>query len=158
MLRSLLAAVAACLTLSPAFAQDHPEGIHIHDAYARLSPASGAVFFMIHNNTETDLQLTGARTDVAQKAELHSHTEDADGVMRMGEIEGGVALPAGDMHTFARGGDHVMLMGLTTALANGDTFPLTLIFADGSEVVLDVTVDNARKPDVPMDHSDHMTN
>lgn len=152
--RSLLIATLASLALPlaaplTALAQNHPEQFHVHDAYARSNGGaggSGAVFFMLHNNGASDDTLVGARTDLAAKAELHSHTMTADGVMQMGEIEGGVALPAGEMHEFARGGDHVMLMGLTRKLEEGEHFPLTLIFASGAELVIDVTVDNKRKP------------
>lgn len=136
-----------------AMAQDHPEAIHVHDAYARLSAQSGAVFFMIHNNTETDDRLIGVSTDVAEKAELHTHIESADGVMQMTQIEGGIALPSGEMHELARGGDHVMLMGLTRALKDGDIFALTLTFEKAGAVQIQATVDNARKPgEGGMDH------
>ncbi len=143
------------LSLSPAAAQDHPEGLHVHDAYARLGPASGAVFFLIHNNTTTDDRLIGIRTDLAQRAELHSHSESTDGVMTMGRIDIGVPLPAGAMYAFERGGDHVMLMGLGAGLKDGDVIPLTLIFASGAEMALEVPVDNARLPGAAMDHSGH---
>ena len=156
-----LAASAAALFLSvlPLAAQDHPEGMHVHDVYARSNGqegGSGAVFLMIHNNTETDDRLIAAATPVAEKAELHTHVESADGVMQMQAIEGGVPLPAGEMHEFARGGDHVMLMGLTQALKDGDTFPLTLTFEQAGEVTVEAVVDNARKPgEGMMDHSGH---
>lgn len=167
-----LAAVAAlslCLPLSslPAVAEtathghdtmmEHPEGMHIHDVYARASAASGAVFFMVHNNTEQDDRLLSVTTDVAKKAELHTHIEDANGVMQMTAIEGGIALPAGEMHEFARGGDHVMLMGLTRELKDGDSFDLTLTFEKAGPVVIKATIDNARKPGHgdEMDHSGH---
>jgi periplasmic copper chaperone A len=146
-IRLFVAACAACLSLTTAtYAEEHPEVLHIHDAYARMSSMSGAVFFIIHNNGTVDDRLIGARTDIAQKAELHTHVEDANGVMSMAEIEGGIALPAGEMHVLERGSDHVMLMGLTADLKDGDTFPLTLIFESGQEVTLEVPVDNARMP------------
>ena len=150
-LRPFLAACLLALAVLPGHlvAQDHPEELHIHDAYARMQGGeggSGAVFFMVHNNTGTDDRLIAARTDVAAKAELHTHTEDANGVMSMGEIEGGLALAAGDMIELARGGDHVMLMGLTRALKDGDTFAVTLTFEVAGDVTIDVPVDNARKP------------
>jgi periplasmic copper chaperone A len=133
---TIRARLAACLLAfaamtAAAIAQDHPDGLHIHDAYARVqggAGGSGAVFFMVHNNTETDDRLIGAKTDVAERAELHTHAEDANGMMTMGEIEGGIPLAAGDFIELARGGDHVMLMGLTGALTDGDTITLTLTF------------------------------
>ncbi len=139
-----------------AMAQDHPEAIHVHDAYARLSAQSGAVFFMIHNNTEADITLVGAHTDLADKAELHTHSEGADGVMTMGKIEGGVPLASGEMHEFARGGDHVMLMGLTRKLADGDHFDLVLDFADGQTVTVNVVVDSKHGDGVDMDGMEGM--
>lgn len=157
--RSLIAAAALALLPLAATAQTHPEEMHVHDAYARIGNGSGAVFFMIHNNTDVDRTIVGAHTDIADKAELHTHTESADGVMTMGKIEGGVPLPAGEMHDFTRGGDHVMLMGLKGALANGDHFDLVLEFADGAELTLPVVVDNDRKMGEMnmMEHSGHMT-
>ena len=170
-----LAATAAAFCLlalpfaAPAMAEEHPEGMHIHDVYARSNGAeggSGAVFLMLHNNTGTDDVLVGASTEVAEKAELHTHKESADGVMQMMKIEGGIALPAGEMHELARGGDHVMLMGLTRALKDGDTFPLTLTFEQAGAITVQAVVDNARKPGEGMmdhsahgnmDHSQHMT-
>lgn len=150
---------AAVLVVLPfaAMAQEHPEKIHVHEAYARLSPQSGAVFFMIHNNTETDITITGAHTDLAEKAELHSHSEGADGVMVMGKIEGGVPVASGEMHEFARGGDHVMLMGLTRKLKDGDSFELVLDFADGSTLGVPVVVDSKREPGEGMEGMDHGT-
>lgn len=148
--RLAFAALAACLTLSlPALAEEHPDGMHIHDVYARVNGGvgkTGAVFMMIHNNTDTDDRLVGASGDVAKVIELHTHLESADGVMQMKRIEGGVALPAGEMHEFARGGDHVMMMGLTRALQDGDRFPLTLVFEGAGEVTVEAVVDNARAP------------
>lgn len=155
--RFFLAAATAALSLSPALAHsDHPEGFHVHDAYARIgATGSGAVFLTLHNNTAQDERLTGARTDIAERAELHTHTMTADGVMQMVPIEGGVAMPYGEMHEFVRGGDHIMLMGLTRELKDSDTFSLTLVFDSGAEFTFDVVVDNARMPgdsgDMPME-------
>lgn len=151
----LAAGLLAALSLA-AFAEEHPEAIHVHDAYARLSVASGAVFFMIHNNTAEDITLVGAHTDVARKAELHTHRETGDGVMQMGKIEGGVALASGEMHEFARGGDHVMLMGLTRKLKDGDRFDLVLDFADGATLTVPVTVDSQHPDGVQMEGMDGM--
>jgi copper(I)-binding protein len=162
--RFLLAALAALTLATPlAHAEDRPEVFYADDAYARSMGsigASGAVFMMLHNNGTTDDRLIGARVDVAQKAELHTHKMTDEGMMQMLEIEGGVPMPAGEMHSFERGADHVMLMGLTRELKDGDSFPLTLIFESGAELSFDVTVDNARKPgDAPMkmESADHST-
>lgn len=156
-IRTFCAAAAATLALSmPLFAQG-PE-IAAHDAYARAGGIgkSGAVFLMIDNTGHEDDRLIAARSDVAARVELHTHKDMGDGVMKMMEVEEGFAVPAGGSHALARGGDHVMLMGLTRDLADGDTFPLTLVFEKSGEVVIDVPVDNARKPEAAMQHGEGM--
>ena len=45
-----------------------------------------------------------------------------------------VPLPAGGRVTFAPGGFHLMLVGLTQALKAGDAVPATLTFASGARV------------------------
>ncbi len=159
--KALLAILTLLLAVPfPAMAEEHTPDLHIHDAYARAGAAgsSGAVFFLIHNNTDADDRIVAVRTEVAKRAELHSHTMTADGVMQMREIEGGVPLPAGEMHAFARGGDHIMLLGMTVALQEGERFAVTLVLESGAEIRFDPVVDNARKPDAAgegMEGHDH---
>lgn len=130
-----------------AMAQDGP--IRIEDPYARVSsPAakSGAIFMVIHNASDQDDRLVAARAVVSERAELHTHLEDANGVMRMIEVEDGMAIPAGGRHALSRGADHVMLMGLTETLDHGESFPLTLTFERAGDVVVEVPVDLERRP------------
>ena len=155
-LKTLLSAAAVAFAL-PAFAHD---GVHVSDAYARVSgPAakSGAIFLTIENHSAEDDRLLSAATDVAAVAELHTHKETADGVMQMLKVEEGFAVPAGESHVLARGGDHVMLMGLNRSLVDGDIIHLTLTFARGEVVELDVPVDSKRSeaPMQDMDGMDH---
>ena len=85
-------------------------------------------------------------TDAATRAELHTHIEDANGVMRMVEVEDGIPVPAGGSAMLERGGDHVMLMGLTGPLEHGDTVTLMLRFESGEELTVAVPVDLNRTP------------
>jgi hypothetical protein len=149
--RRLFAATVLCglaLLSAPLGAEEHPTSIHVHDAYARINPAAqaGAVFFLIHNGTGQPLTLIGAETPVARLAELHTHVAGSDGMMQMIRIEGGVTLDPGASHEFARGGDHVMLMGLSEIPADGATVPLTLLFDGAEPMTIEVVVDNARMP------------
>ncbi len=143
----LAAASAAVLSLGalPAFAQE----IEVHDAYARASSmmsSSGAAFMMIHNNGGADDHLVDARSDVADKVELHTHREDDNGVMRMIHVEEGFALPADGMIEMKRGGHHVMFLGLREPFEQGAMIPLTLVFEKAGEVPFEVPVDLDRKP------------
>lgn len=160
-IRTFCAAAAATLALSlPLFA--HGPEVSAHDAYARAAGGvgkSGAVFLVIENTGHEDDRLIAAKSDVAKQVQLHTHKDMGDGVMKMIHVEEGFALPAGSAHALERGGDHVMLMGLTRDLADGDSFPLTLVFEKSGEVMIDVTVDNNRKPDaggmMQGDHAGH---
>jgi len=155
--RSFLVAAAAtlCLTL-PATAND---GVRISDAYARASVASGAVFLVVENDQTDDDRLISVASDAAERVELHSHTEDANGVMQMRKVNEGFVVPGKGSHALARGGDHVMLMGLKKPLKTGDTVTLTLTFERAGEVTVDVPVDNERMSSAMggMGHSGHAT-
>ncbi len=154
--KTLILATATLFAL-PALAQD---SIHIDAPYARTMGgmgASGAVFFQIMNHGATDDRLIDAKSDVAKKVELHTHKDDGNGVMQMLHVPEGFAIPAGGSHALARGGDHVMLMGLNTELKDGDMVSVTLVFEQAGEVVIEAPVDNARKGmEAGMDHSGHM--
>ncbi len=139
------AALAACFLAFPLSAQE----VRVEDAYARsASPVSksGAAFMMIHNAGTEDDRLIAARSDVAARVELHTHKEIGDGVMQMVEVEEGFAIPAGGMHALARGGDHVMFMGLKAPMEQDDTISVTLVFEKAGDIVVDVPVDLTRKP------------
>lgn len=146
MFRTFTAASVAALFALPALACD---GFEAHDAYARTSTAmsqSGAAFMVLHNHGDTDCHITGVRSDISARTELHTHIEDAQGVMRMVEVEEGFLIPADGEHILQRGGDHVMFMGLNRTLAQGDVVEVTFVFADGTESSVAVTVDLERQP------------
>ena len=121
--------------------------ILISDPYVRSSgptAAVGAAFMRIENTSGNDDRLLEISTAAAARAELHTHSSDSDGVMRMEKIENGIALPAGSTHALERGGDHVMLMGLSAPLVQGETINVTLTFEKAGEISLDIPVDQNR--------------
>lgn len=137
--------LALILTLfaSPLYAGD----IMIEDAFARVSRPSapaGAAFMVIHNTGEEDDRLIAASTPAAKVTELHTHKETDDGVMKMMQVKEGFEVKAGAMHTLARGGDHVMMMGLSGPINEGDEIPVTLTFEKAGDIELVITVDNQR--------------
>jgi copper(I)-binding protein len=154
----LLAALAAAsLALSFPGAVAAHDGVHINQPYVRAGAQSGGVFMVIVNHAAADDRLIAASTDAAQKVELHTHLEGADGVMQMVEVPEGFVIPAEGEHALERGGDHVMLMGLTRKLETGDTITLTLTFERAGEVTVEVPVDNDR-PAGGMGKMDHGMN
>lgn len=150
-LRTLATALAAAAFALPALAAD----ITVEDAYARAaSPMakSGAAFMILHNAGATDDRLVSAASDAAMRVELHTHKATGDGVMQMMEVEDGFVVPAGGTHALARGGDHVMLMGLAQPMRQGDTITVTLTFETAGEITVEIPVDLERAPDPGMGH------
>ena len=150
---AVFAAVAATAFALPAFA----DGIMVKDPYARASSMmsnSGAAFMMIMNQTGQDDHLVSASSDAAERTELHTHQEDANGVMRMLHVEEGFDLPKDGMLALERGGKHVMFLGLKHALEQGEIVTVTLTFEKAGDVVVEVPVDLNRKPmhGMKMDH------
>lgn len=159
-LKTILTGAAAALSFAfPAFAE-----IEVHDPYARSSNAmAGAAFMIIHNHGGADDRLIAARSDAAQRVELHTHVEDDAGVMRMIHVEDGFDLPTDGEIIMQRGGYHVMLMGLNAPFEHGETITVTLVFESAGEVVIEVPVDQERaetshdgmSEEMEHSHSDH---
>lgn len=136
----------------PAFAHD---GMAVRDAYARVwSPnaPTAAAFMVIENHRAIDDRLVAVTSDAAERVELHTHQEDASGVMRMIELEDGIMIPAGDEHALRRGGDHLMFLGLTRPLVDGDMITVTLMFEKSGELEVEIPVDLSREDDAAADH------
>ena len=148
------------LVASPALAH---EGVHIVDAYARVvtdTAKSGAAYFVIENHGPNPDRLLSVTADAAAQAMLHSNVEDANGVMSMQMIDGGIEVPGNATHVLGRAGDHLMLMGLTKPLRPGDIITLTLTFEREGTVVVEAPVDNDRPVEASaaaMPNHDHMT-
>jgi copper(I)-binding protein len=123
------------------------EPIQIDGAYIRTNgpgAMAGAAYMVIHNQSGQDDRLISAQTDVAGMAELHSNSLDANGVMSMRPIEGGIALPKDGEAVLARAGNHIMLMGLKQALSEGQDVTMTLTFEKAGAVMVQMPVDSSR--------------
>ncbi|WP_353471495.1 copper chaperone PCu(A)C [Salipiger sp. H15] len=142
---SLKTVAALALMLSTAgFAR---ADILVEDAYAWLAipnAQSGAVYMVLRNDGPEEDRLVSASSEAAAKTMLHGSAEGAGGVMTMHDHAQGVVIPAGGSHAFARGGDHVMLMGLSRPLEQGATLGLTLTFEHAGEIRLEVPVELGR--------------
>lgn len=145
-LRTTLIAGLAALTLPTMAAAQ----MTVEDAYARASgptAQSGAAFMVITNGTDMDDRVIGATSDAAARVELHTHIADENGVMRMREVEDGFPIAASETHHLARGGDHIMFMGLTEPWIHGNEITVTLTFEHADPLELIIPVDLER-----MDH------
>ena len=112
------------------------------DAFARATPPGaqvGGVFLRLTNHGEATALIDG-RTDIARDVQIHSHDMDEAGVMRMRQVAGGLPLPMHQTVTLQPGGYHIMLVGLTGRLVEGEDISLTLEFADGRSLPMTVPV------------------
>ncbi len=108
------------------------------DDDSMMIPPSAA-YMTITNAGDEDRTIVGASSDLAGVVELHS-TLMEDGVMRMFELEDGIALPAGETVELRPRALHVMLMQLTRDLLPGDALFLALELDNGEVITLGVPV------------------
>ena len=131
----------ALLLAAPALAK-----VDAVDGYVRLLPPGSpntAAFMVLRNDGDKPVKLVAGASPEAGRVELHTHLHE-DGVMKMVHVEEGFAIPAGETRLLDRGGDHVMLLGLTQPLADGDVVRLALDFGDCGTEEVEAVVDNQR--------------
>lgn len=117
------------------------KALHIMDARVRAmppgSPNTGA-FLSFHNPTEQHAALLSASSPAAKTVELHTHVQE-DGQFKMRQIDR-IDVAPDQMVKLAPGGLHIMLIGLTGDLTEGDEVALTLSFEGGHTTELKVPV------------------
>ena len=156
-MRTVLLAATAGLLLAAGVASGHEAKvgtIEIEHAWARPAKSgNGAAYMTLSNEGKAPDRLVAVSApDVARSAELHESSTDAQGVMRMRPVEGGVEVPPGGEARLAPGGYHVMLVGLKHPLAEGKNFPLVLTFAKAGKVTVDVAVEKGAAGAAGHDH------
>ena len=113
----------------------------IEHAWSKATIGAGrpSVFYVeITNGGSVDDALIGIATPAAGMPMLHE-TVVQDGIASMPHAMS-IPVPAGQNVQLSPGGYHGMLMGLTTALKEGDSFPVTLSFEKAGEVTVNVDV------------------
>lgn len=98
-----------------------------------------AVYFVVENTTAAEETLLGARTPLAERAEIHKTVHEGD-MVRM-EAAAEVPIPPQDLVAFEPNALHLMLFGLKRLLSAGEEFPLTLVFENAGEVTVTVLVE-----------------
>jgi copper(I)-binding protein len=79
-------------------------------------------------------RLISASSPAARSVEIHETRAGTGGMMQMQPRPGGVVIPAHGSAVFAPGGLHLMIMGLSQGLDEGDAFPLTLRFEHAGSI------------------------
>ncbi|WP_042403416.1 copper chaperone PCu(A)C [Streptacidiphilus carbonis] len=113
-----------------------PASISVSNAYIPLSatPDMAVAYFDISNTGGSADRLTGVSSPSVQSAALNRSTETS-----MEQIDG-VDVPAHGSTQLARGGTHVMLMGLKPAPKLGQHVQLRLSFQHSGTVTVEATV------------------
>jgi len=115
---------------------------------------NGAAYFASLENTGASAdKLVRASTPVAARVELHTMAVDAQGVMRMRELEGIALAPHEKIRMRPGMGMHLMLIGLKEPLKDGVRFPMTLEFARAGKVEVTVVVQSAIPGGAPASHA-----
>ncbi|MBU4435012.1 MAG: copper chaperone PCu(A)C [Alphaproteobacteria bacterium] len=136
-----LAAVSATAWAPAAWAGDYKVGsITVQSPWSRPAQAgmNGVGFMTLVNTGAKPVTLTAIESPLAAKVELHQSSM-ANGVMTM-RRQDTTTLAAGGKLELSPGGYHLMLLGLKQPLKVGQKAPLTLVFADGQRVTVDLTV------------------
>ena len=122
--------VLAGLMVPAARAEDLASNIVITQAWSRATPAGSKVaggYLTIENKGLAADKLLSASTDAAKKMEIHEMAV-TDGIMTMRPVNGGLPVQAGKAVKFAPGGLHLMIVGLSAPLVQGDKVPVVLKF------------------------------
>ncbi len=139
MIKSLLK--QSCILASLSLSSIALAEVSVEDAYARAVPPgqmNSASFMTLKNSEAKDVALVSGTSSVAKAVELHNHISE-DGVMKMRQVKQ-INIPATGSTTLQPGGLHVMLIGLTQDLAEGQEIDLKLEFSDGSNQMLNIPV------------------
>lgn len=112
-------------------------------AWGRSSPKmamAGAVYVVVENQGNQADRLIGASSAAAKTAEVHESYMDANSVMGMRPVEGGLEIPAGGKVELKPGGYHIMLMELVKPLEVGTKITVTLKFEKSGEITLEAEI------------------
>lgn len=134
-------ALAAVGSAIPAQA-NQSESLFVHHAWSRETAAGQSVgggFMTIANRAAVADRLMSGSSPVAAEVQLHTMTIDG-GVMRMRQVQDGIAVPAKGMLALKPGSYHIMFTGLKRQLRQGERFPLTLRFQRAGSVTVQVSV------------------
>jgi copper(I)-binding protein len=115
-------------------------GVRIENAWCRQTPngARAGACYATLTAASAD-RLMSVATPAAATTQIHEMVTE-DGVGRMREVEGGLALPAGQRVGLVPGARHLMLLGLTQPMTEGTAVSLTFGFEKSAPVAVTAQV------------------
>ena len=110
-------------------------------ATVATAPVAGGYLSITNTGTQDDTLLS-VSSEISDTVQLHEMSMDKD-VMKMGELKGGIAIPAGKTIVLAPMGKHVMFVKIKSHPKKGETFKGILTFAKAGNVPVDFKVEAA---------------
>lgn len=131
MLRWVLLAMVIAFPLSAA-----EPGIKVQDPWVRVTFGQSKVtagYMTLLDQSGKGNTLVGLEMADGARAEIHETVTDGD-IVKMRMVKS-LEIPAGGKAELTPSGGHLMIMGLKGPLKVGETLPMKLKFADGSEMM-----------------------
>lgn len=156
----LLAVTVVAMVLGSAsgHAHDYKLGeLAIEHPWSRATPpaAKTAVGYMtIVNKGAVADRLVEISSSAAGRIEVHRTSMD-DNIMRMRPVPEGVEIGPGQSVKLESGGYHLMMMGLTEALKQGQRVPVTLRFERAGQITVELAVEALGAGATGAGHGDH---
>ncbi|MDQ7735697.1 copper chaperone PCu(A)C [Halomonas sp. SpR1] len=152
----LMGAISISMT-SGALAHDvQTDALRITHPFATPTPPgaeNGAAYVDITAFSDP-VTLIGASSAASNSVELHDMQMNGD-MMQMRHVDE-IRIEAGETYTMRPGGGfHLMLLGLTGPLKEGERFPLTLTFAEQGDVDIEVWIQSAQEGSEAADGHHH---
>jgi copper(I)-binding protein len=147
--------LALAFSAALAFAHDYKLGsLDIKHPWAKATtagqPVAGGFMTIVNGGTEADrlLKVSSAVSDMVQIHEMKVE----DGVMKMGEIPGGIEVAPSATVELKPGGLHVMFMGIKAQLKEGESVKAVLTFEKAGDVEVEFKVESAKPGDDAQKH------
>lgn len=148
---------AIVMSQSPVLAHGVEVGtLKIGHPWTRATPKGADVaggFMSITNTGSTDDRLIAVSVSGIKRVEIHEMSMH-DGVMRMRPLVKGLVLPAGKTTVLKPGSFHIMMLGLSAPLNDGDYIKGTLTFEKAGTVDIEFAVE-AQGANPKQDHMNH---
>jgi copper(I)-binding protein len=148
-----LAALAVSATL--ALAHGYKVGnIEVGHPWAKATvpgqPVAGGFLKITNNGSEAD-RLVKVSSDVSDNIQLHDMKIE-EGIMKMGEVAGGIEVAPGATVELKPGALHVMFMGIKAPFKEGEAVKATLTFEKAGTVDVEFKIDAAKPGDKAHKH------
>jgi len=108
----------------------------IENPWSRATPKSarvGAGYLNILNIGDTEDRLISAQSDISERVQIHTMNIE-DGVMKMREIDDGLAIGPKSEVILKPGGYHLMFISLKAPLKEGEDFDVVLNFKNAGKI------------------------